>query len=138
MVPNVAEGSDAEVHYAALIRCENGTVISMERGEYMPAHEQMQWQIVGTNGSLNMIMVPWRRGRTMTHDDTTTEEGVVTRTLWESEEGEQAKKQVVVDFAEAIVEGREPLTSLDKALVIQKISDAIYESAATGKAVDID
>lgn len=134
--PNVAEGSDAESHFAALIRCEGGAVISFERGEYMAAHEQKAWQIVGTHGSLNLIMTPWE-AKAITHDDTGTQEGVATRTIWETDKPEEVRKPMVADFAEAVAYGREPLTNLEKSLLIQKVTDAIYESAATGKAVAI-
>ena len=134
---NVAEGSDAETHFSALIRCDGGTVITFERGEYMPAHSESAWQIVGTQGALNLVMVP-QEGKVITHDDLTAEEGVVTRTVWEGTEtwGDMLGR-MVVDFAEAIVHGREPATTLEKSLVIQKITDAIYASAESGRAVDI-
>ena len=40
-------------------------------------------------------------------------------------------------FAEAIREGRQPATNLERALVIQQISDALYKSAETEMAVTI-
>ncbi len=137
MVPNVAPGSDAEPHFAALIRCDGGTMISFERGEYMPAHDQKAWQIVGTHGSLNMIMTPWE-AKAITHDDTTTEKGLATRTIWQIDKAETMRKDMVIDFAEAIVHGREPLTTLETAYLIQSITDAIYKSARTGKAVKLN
>jgi predicted dehydrogenase len=135
-VPNVAEGSDAESHFAALIRCENGAVISFERGEYVGAHAQRAWQIVGTHGSLNLVMTPWE-AKAITHDDTSAEQGVTTRTIWQIDGQETMRKEMVVDFAEAIVHGREPLTNLEKALLIQRVTDAIYKSARTGRAVKL-
>ena len=136
-VPNVAPGSDAEPYFAAFIRCEGNAVIGFERGEYMPAHDQRAWQIVGTNGSLNLIMTPYE-GKAITLDETSTEKGVSTRTIWQTDKAETAPKDVLEDFAEAIVHGREPLTNLEKALLIQKVSDAIYRSAKTGRAVKVN
>lgn len=135
-MPNVAPGSDAESHFAALIRCEGGAIISFERGEYMPAHDQKAWQIVGTHGSLSLIMTPWA-AKAITHDDTSTEKGVATRTIWQIDKPEPMRKDMVVDFAEAIVHGRQPLTNLEKALLIQQVTDAIYKSARTGRAVKL-
>ena len=136
--PNVADCSDAETHLVALVRCEGGTVISFERGEYMAAHEQTAWQIVGTDGSLNLRML-YGDDKVITHDDTTTEDGVVSHVVWQGDDTwAQIQGGVLIDFAEAIVEGREPQTSLEKSLVIQKMTDAIYESARTGRAVEID
>lgn len=137
MVPNVAPGSDAEPHFAALIRCEGSAVISFERGEYMPAHDEKAWQIVGTNGALNLIMTPWE-AKAITHDDTTTEKGLTTRTIWQIDRAETMRKDMVIDFAEAVVHGREPMTTLEKALLIQKVTDAIYKSAGTGRAVKVN
>jgi predicted dehydrogenase len=44
----------------------------------------------------------------------------------------------VCDFAEAVRQGRPPRTTLEQALVVQQITDAIYESARSGQAVAID
>jgi len=135
-LPNMAEGSDAESHFAALIRCEGATVISFERGEYMGAHPQKAWQIVGTHSALNLVMTPWE-AKAITHDDASTQAGVTTRTIWQTDRAETMRKEMVVDFAEAIVEGRKPMTNLEESLLIQKVTDAIYRSAATGHAVKI-
>jgi predicted dehydrogenase len=42
---------------------------------------------------------------------------------------------VLADFARAIRQNRRPLTDLARALVVQQITDAIYESAETGREV---
>jgi predicted dehydrogenase len=41
----------------------------------------------------------------------------------------------VLDFVEAILGEHEPMTSLRDALIVQRITDAIYESARTGSRV---
>jgi predicted dehydrogenase len=134
---HVPSGSDAEAHFASLILCENGTVISFERGEYMPSRNEEAWQIVGSKGTLQLHMTPGKNK--VLHDDTSTEAGVVSKILWEGEETwDTTHEGPIQDFAEAIRDGREPKTSLEKALVVQKITDAIYGSAAMGKAVEID
>ena len=134
---HIWEGSNAETYYTALIRCEGGTMVSIERGEFMPAQGDEAWQIVGTKGSLKLRMVTGNP-KAIIHDDTTTEQGVVSRTLWEGDEdGGAITAQPVHDFAAAIREGREPSTSLERALVVQQITDAIYASAERGTAVEI-
>ena len=131
---HVWPGSDAETHYTALVRCEGGTVISIERGEYMPAGGDEAWQIIGTRGSLKLRMVTGNP-KTIIHDDTSAEEGVVSRTLWEGDEnGRLTSSGPVTDFAAAIREGREPMTGLEHALVVQQITDAVYASARRGTA----
>ena len=135
---HAAPGSDAETYYTALIRCEGGTVISLERGEFMPVQTETAWQIIGTKGSLKLTMTGGGRPRQIIHDETSTEDGVVTKTLWEGEEDlPPANNLLLQDFAKAVREHRQPMTDLEKALVIQQISDAIYASAERGVAVEI-
>jgi predicted dehydrogenase len=135
--PNVAKDSDAETHVVALILCENGGVISYERGEYMPSQEQNVWQIIGTDGSLNLTML-YQNDKVITFDEATTESGVKSREIWRGDDTwESMQDFVFYDFIEAITEKREPQTSLEKALIIQKIFDGIYKSAETGEAAKI-
>ncbi len=135
LASHIPEGSDAETHYVALIRCEGGTMISLERGEYMAAGEEIAWQIVGTRGSLQLEMIPGSANK-IVFDEATTEQGTASRTIWESEqEYSVVHRGPLTDLAEAIRENREPMTSLEKALVVQKITDAVYQSAASGECV---
>jgi UDP-N-acetyl-2-amino-2-deoxyglucuronate dehydrogenase len=134
---HVAPESDADSYFAALVVGEGGTVLSIERGEFMPAHAQSAWQIVGTKGSLTLSMSPGK-DTTIVHDDASGEEGVVSRTIWEGDDTSPGgNRRVIEDFALAVREGRPPLTSLENALVIAQITDAIYESAARGTAVEM-
>ena len=134
---HIARGSNAETYFAALVRCDGGTVISFERGEFMPAAGDAAWQIVGTRGSLRMVMTPGK-GKQLIHDDTTTEGGVVSKTLFKGDEQfTNVAHDWVHDFAEAILRRRRPATDLPRALVVQQISDAIIASGERGKAVTI-
>jgi len=127
----VPEGSDAETHVAAFIRCEDGVIIQYERGEYMPARTLQAWQIVGENGSLDLTMT-WKEGKVIRFDELTAA-GVTSREIWRGDDTWQdAQGFVMRDFIESVVEGREPSTTLEKALVIQRIFDAVYRSAETG------
>lgn len=135
---HIAPGSDAETYYIALIRCADGTMLSMERGEYMPCQADEAWQIIGTNGSLNLRMLAGNP-KQIIYDETSTEKGTTSTVLWEGEEDTaMISAGPVTDFAAAIREKREPATSLEKALVIAQITDAVYASAAKGKAVIIE
>ena len=136
LAARVAPGSDAETHCAALVQCEGGVAISIERAEFCAAASEEAWQIVGTKGSLRLEMTAGQKA--VIHDDTISAEGVVSQTIWEGEEGMgPALNGPVADFAEAVCEGREPATSLQRALVVQQITDAIYASAESGRAVQI-
>ncbi len=133
----VAPESDADSYFSAFVLGEDGCVLSIERGEFMPAHSEAAWQIVGTEGSLTLSMSSSKDTK-IVHDDTSSEEGVVSRTIWEGKEDSPGgNPRVIEDFALAVREGRAPLTSLENALVIAQITDAIYESAAKGAAVEI-
>jgi len=135
---HVAVDSDAEAHLVAFILCEGGTVISFERGEFMPAAEQMAWQIVGENGSLRLYMRP-EKDKRLYHDEASTAEGVTTTTFWQGEESfGDIPVPLVEDFARAIRENRPPWTPLERALVVQQITDAIYASSKQGQAVEIE
>ncbi len=143
--PHIAPGSDAETHYAALIRCENGVVISMERGEYTTADSHDDWRIIGTEGSLALNMGS-RYPERIIYNETRTEDGVDTERLplniieeFRNRTSAETKHETpLADFAAAIRENRQPMTSLEQALVVQKITDAIYASAAAGNSVEIE
>ena len=135
---HVAPGSDAETHLTALIRCEGGAVITLERGEYVAAADDEAWQIIGDRGALRLQMKAIQ-GNVVIHDDTTTEQGVITKTLWEGDETRvTVHAGLVRDFAEAIRGHRQPKTSLERALVVQRITDAVYASAERGAAVEMN
>ena len=134
---HIASGSDAETHYTAIIRCEGGIVLSVERGEFMTMHSHADWEIIGTEGSLKLNMQDGKP-ESIIHNRTTTEGGVASTTPAEADETSETEHSTPLsDFAAAIRENRQPSTSLEKALVVQQITDAIYASAETGNAVEI-
>ena len=138
LAPNLPEGSDAETQYTALIRCDGGTVLSFERGEYMPIAVENCWQIIGERGSLRLDMLGTER-KQIVFDECTAGGGTQSQVLWEGDEDAgEGMRGPLRDLAEAIRDDREPSTSLERSLVIQKITDAVYHSAATGQAVQID
>lgn len=148
LLSHLPSGSDAETHYTALVRCEGGTMLSLERGEYMAIAQESAWQLVGSKGSLRLTMTAVtaagpqaQKGATnwkqILFDEATPDRGTVSRVLWEGEEDlAMVSAGPVTDLAAAIRDDREPLTSLEKALVVQTLTDAIYASAACGDAVD--
>lgn len=132
-----APGSDAETHFVSLIVCEGGATISFERAEMSTARPEGAWKIVGSEGSLDLAMLP-AKGKRIVHNRASSEEGVASETVWEGDEAwDLLHDGPLADFAAAIREGREPKTTLEKALILQQISDAIYRSAETGRAVEI-
>jgi len=136
-VPHVAPGSEAETHLVALIRCAGGAVISFERGEYMALRTEEAWRIVGSGGSLRLTMAPGR-GNVVILDEASSEHGVVSRVVWQGDEDwDGMHSGVDEDFVSAVREGRQPKTSLERALVVARITDAIYASAEQGRSVEV-
>lgn len=129
--------SDAETHLVATIQCEDGIAIHYERGEMMTCTPRLSWQMIGSEGSLDLEMV--QAEKRIEHHRAVSETGVETDVLWEgTEDTSEVHSGPVADFAEAIAEGRQPKTTLENALVIQAITDGIYASAESGKAVEIN
>lgn len=135
--PWIAPGSDAETHFAALVLCEGGTAITFERAEYCPAEPHGAWELIGEKGSL-VLHMPTGKGKRLVFHEATTDRGTVEHVVWEGDDsGGVTSSGPVEDFAAAIREGRPPMTSLEQALVVQQISDAIYASARSGGAVEV-
>jgi len=63
-------------------------------------------------------------------------EGVTSETIWEQGEDE-AHGGVLEEFVGAIRGGPPPRTDLEKALLMQKITDAIYASGESSQSVPI-
>jgi predicted dehydrogenase len=139
LVSNAAPGSDAETHFTAMVRCEGGVVISLERGEYLPKQSEHLWQIVGSHGALDLAMTLSKENQIVYHH-TTSDKGMVSEIIWEGpeEEFELIHHGPIRDFAEAIVHHQPPKTSLKQGLVMQKITDGIYESARKNSLVELN
>ena len=133
--PYIAPGSDAETHVTAMILCQGGTVIHYERSEYTAARGELMWQITGSQASLHVHLTN-TKDFVVTVDRATPDRGTVSETLFEPiEETQSGMRSQLDDFALAIREGRRPQTGLEEALMVQKISDAIYASSASGQPV---
>lgn len=135
---HVAPGSDAETHLVALIRCAGGVAITYERAEYAVALEENSWEIIGDRGSLVLQMTPSADKR-MTFVAADVNLGTTSETIWSgSDSWDIGHVGPVTDFAYAIQTGCTPQTDLQRALVVQEITDAIYRSAQSGEAVRLD
>ncbi|MEX0775899.1 MAG: Gfo/Idh/MocA family oxidoreductase [Phycisphaeraceae bacterium] len=137
LASRAAPGSDAETHVAAVVLCDDDIALTYERGEFMAAANESAWQVTGEKGSLRMPLVP-RPGVEVMHDQSSDDVGVTSQSIWAgSENWENVHTGPIADFAAAIQEEREPMTSLARALIVQQVADAIYDSAASGKCVEI-
>ena len=134
---HVVPGSDAETHYAAMVRCAGGAVITLERGEYVPARADGAWQIIGSTGAIQMDILSAENKQVLC-ECASADQGVTTDVLWQGNDvADAASRGPLPDFAQAIRAGRPPKTGLKESLIIQQITDAIYASARLGTAVEI-
>lgn len=134
----VDPASDADEHFSSFITCDNGTVISYERGERVASRSETIARIVGTKGSLSLSMFP-EEGKKIIFHNSAQGKGVWDEVIWEGDEDwVPTRVGVVEDFALSILENRPPKTGIREAMVLQKITDAIYRSADTCAPVMID
>jgi predicted dehydrogenase len=133
-----AKGSDAETHIVGLVTFAEGCVLNYERAEFSSLPANSVWQICGDRGALDLQMIKAKTANVvLTEPNPGT--GTRTRVLWEGDESESSAEHdgVVLDFANAILEKRPPMTSLQDALLFARIADAFYASADTGQPVPV-
>ncbi len=130
--------SDADNHFIALIRCAGGEMISFERAEFASASTDEAWQILGSHGSLS-LWLHGGKGKSLRLDTSDAQTGTSSRVLWEGDDvGVDVTQAIQEAFARAIRLGGTCQTTLERALIMQQITDAIYQSARSGQAVGID
>jgi len=132
-----APDSDAETHVAFFAECDDGIALTYERGEFMPTATDEIWQLIGTRGALRMSMKP-ATGKQVWFDRVSPH-GTISEPIWQGDEGwEVAHRGPLADFVAAIRDRHAPATTLEKALLIQALTDAVYQSAQTGTCVNLD
>ena len=135
---HIAPESDAEAHFAVFVLGDDGAVLTIERGEFMPTSQELAWQIIGTDGALSLYMLNTQERRIVLHRASSTD-GVASEVVWEGKDPDPCgNPAVIADFARAIREHRSPATGFEQALVMMQITDAVYESARTGRAVTVE
>jgi predicted dehydrogenase len=111
----------------ASIMFENGEMLQYERASFVTAKNEETWQIIGTKGSLDLDLLPRNQKKITFHK--ASPEGSIAEVIWEGQETwDQILGGPIVDFAQAILEGRSPKTGLKESLMIQQIIDGIYQS----------
>jgi predicted dehydrogenase len=133
----VAPNSDADSHYTAFILCDDDIVLTMERGEFTSATTDQAWEIIGEEGTLHLPMTPQKgKPNAVILDRFIQGKGIISEPIWQEGDPEPSEG-VLENFVYAIREGKKPKTTLEQALVMQKITDAIYESSGKNQAVFI-
>ena len=129
--------SDADSHYTAFILCDDDIVLSMERGEFTSASTDQAWEIIGTEGALYLPMRPHPgKPDAAILERFVPGKGLVSETIWQENDG-GLRTGVLENFVQAVRENKPVKTSLEQALVMQKITDGIYASAKLGQSVSI-
>jgi|SRR5665213_1595316 len=134
-----APGSDAETHLTALVSFAEGCVLNYERAEFSTIPRDQRWQIVGELGTLTLVMTKAKAANVvLTEPDPAL--GTRSRILWEGDESQLSTDYdgVVFDFVEAILQKRRPHTGLEEALLLTRITDAVYDAAQKGIPVSLD
>ena len=135
--PHLPPGSEAETHFTAFVQCEDGLALTLERSEYTAGHADPLWQLVGDRGSLLLNLLP-SEAKELWLETADEEQGVVKELFWSGDETWATPSiGLLQNLAAAIREGATPAATLEQALVVQKISDAIYASGREGRAVPI-
>ena len=105
--------------------------------QLIAAQGEDSWEVIGDAGSLRLWMTPAEEKEILYFESSSTE-GTVRRTLWAGEESFGAVGRALLeDFATAVRTGRPPKTTLTQALLVQRLTDALYRSAERGEAVEI-
>ena len=129
--------SDADAHYTAFILCDDGIVLTMERGEFTSATTDEAWEIIGTDGTLHLPMGSQKgKPNAVILDKFVPGEGVISETIWQEGDG-HPNDGVLENFVYAVREGKKIRTTLEQALVMQRITDGIYASDRTGQAISV-
>lgn len=130
---HVAPGSDGETLTTAMITFKNGPVLMLEQGEFAIGKQESIGQVVGTQGTLSFRMVPSKQVIVLDYY----EDGAVKQeVIWEGEENfAMMQQRLLADFAQAILQGHDPKTSLEQAFIVRRIIDAVYDSASKGHSI---
>ena len=113
----------------------SGVTFDFRRANYFAGEARNEWLIECENGTIDVSMLPKkpqiivRRYTASGVESTVALEGPDT---WSTILGGP-----VLDFVGAILEGRPALTGLEESLIVQRMTDAVYVSAESGKAVAV-
>jgi predicted dehydrogenase len=133
---HIAPQSDGETHYLAQILCDNDLLINLERGEFVCGLPENYCEVIGTKAGLRFGISP-AKGKKIIIFEKETAAGFDEKTVWQGDDvWETAHRGTLSDFVNSVINNREPATSLEKALIVQKTIDNIYESASKCQTVE--
>lgn len=123
------DGGEIDTQSALSIRFANGAVASMADSAVVPAQRE-HLRIWDDDGALELSARDWGEP-TLTRLDGGGEESVV-------DVDRSRRKTKVAAFVETVESGEAPPATAEDALRVTALLDAAYESARTGKRVDVD
>lgn len=118
---------DVEDHGAAFIRLKSGQSVILEAswaGYHDPEAREYGVDLLGTKGGLSLFPARWFRHGPSGHE-----------TIALAGLKPPCSEDRIHHFVACVLDGRKPLVSLEESLKVQRILDAIYQSAATGREV---
>ncbi|MBI2302242.1 MAG: Gfo/Idh/MocA family oxidoreductase [Armatimonadetes bacterium] len=119
--------NDVELQVSALVRLAGGATLDYRRAAFYAGEARAQWRMEFEEGALELNMLPGAP-QAMLHRLSAT--GVRSEVLVEeADTWSDVHAGPVADFLGAITDGRKPLTSLEDALVVQRVTDAVYAAA---------
>ena len=126
-------GADAETHVAAFVTFQDGISLTLERAEMNSSGKISTWEISGEMASLRMEMNPGSHNPDLILEEILADGSRRTQVMVKDGGSlEDIQSGPILDFASAILENRPPKTTLEQALIISRITDAIYASAEKG------
>jgi len=130
--------SDADEHFSAMIQCDSGAIITLERGERVAGFPEQAMQVIGTLGSINVSIFPEDGKRIVARDFSEGSPEPRDIIVWEgAETWRDSRVGIIDDFGRAILENRQPQTGAERCRVIQQVTDAIYQSGKENRPVEV-
>jgi len=128
------EGFDVDDSASAFIRCANGVTVSLEAAWAVNRPDSQAYYVRGTDagaeldlGDDSLVLYETRRGGVDHHRTSTIETA-----------GDNAHAIELERFVDSVAAGEPPGTNtVEEALTVQRVMDAIYRSSETGRAVSL-
>ncbi|MCC7491385.1 MAG: Gfo/Idh/MocA family oxidoreductase [Fimbriimonadaceae bacterium] len=123
-----APRNDVEVQVTAYGELADGVVFDYRRAAFYAGEPHNEWRLEGDDAALDLCLLPGTPQvvlHRLTGDGAAEEVLAPTAYTWS-----EIHAGPVLDFVGAILEDRPPLTSLQQALEIQQLTDAIYDAGA--------
>lgn len=127
--------NDLEIQFSAKFSFGSGVAFDFRRASYFAGEPRNEWLIECDDGTLDLSMVQKKPPLTIRRYAAGRIDSTVD--IEEPDNWSTILGGPVLDFVGAILDGRPPLTGLAESLIVQRMTDAVYESAQSGRAVSV-